>query len=148
MRYYNLKVLALLISFFVGTVAIAAHFYLIAISSGVVGVVLLISVISVQGEIARANSAFIKKSYDAFEASLRTAQASAARDLQGADEATVNAVTAKLVEAGKYMGSNPVWRTSRRIITSSDIAGWYDEGKKVADAALALIEAYKKSRQA
>ncbi len=148
MRYYNLRVLALMISFLVTIVAMAAQIDLVAIISGVVGVILLVSVISVQGQIARANSAFLKKSYDAFDASLRTAQASAARDLQGADEATVNAVTAKLVEAGKYMGSNPAWRTSRRIITASDIACWYDEGKKVADEALALIEAYKKSRQA
>lgn len=147
MRYYNLKVLGLIIAFVVFIGALAAHLHAVAVPAGIVGALLFVSVLSAQGAINRANSAMIKTHYDAFIEALTAAQTAAARDLQGADSATVEAVTAKLMEAGQYRGSNPAWRNTRRIITATDIANWYDEGKVAAEAASALISAYKNSRQ-
>ena len=147
MRYYNLKLIGLLISFVVFTIGLATSVNAVAIPAGIVAAVLFISVVAAQGAIGRANAAYIKVHYDAYAAALKAAQTAAATDLQGADPATVAAVTNKLIEAGKYMGSNPAWRNSRTIITASDLGRWYIEGKRVSEEASALIASYKNSRQ-
>lgn len=147
MRYYNLKLLGLLISSVVFIIGLAASATAVSIPAGIVAAVLFIAVLAAQPAIGRSNAALIKTHYDAYEAALKGAQTAAATDLQGADPATVKAVTDKLIAAGKYMGSNPAWSNSRTIITARDLANWYIAGKRVAEEASALIAAYKQSRQ-
>lgn len=148
MRYHNLMVIGLMLSTLGATIAFGANATIIAIACSVVALVLFVTTVISQKALNKASSAAIKRQYDAFVSALNRAQESFGRDLQGADEATVKAVADKLIEAGRHMGSNPSWSNTRRIITTSDVVQWYANGQAAADAALALIDEYKKSRQA
>ncbi|MDZ4832861.1 MAG: hypothetical protein SGJ27_03580 [Candidatus Melainabacteria bacterium] len=147
MRNYNLKLSAMAVTSIVAVLALANHAMLLAVTSGVIAVCLLVNLVFAQREIGKSNSDAISQHYDAFVKALNAAQTSAVRKLQGADDATVNAVVAKLIEAGTYMGSNPDWRNTRRIVGAGDILEWYADGKAAAEAALALVDSYAKTRQ-
>lgn len=147
MRYHNLMVAGLMLSGLGALVAFNFNATLIAIPCSVVALGLFVTALISQNRLNKASSAAIRRQYDAFTSALSTAQEAYGRDLQGADAATVKAIADKLIEAGRHKGSNPAWTSTRRIITTADVVQWYKDGETAANEALALIEAFKKSRK-